>query len=116
MKILLIQPNYATKLNILQKINMKLTYNPYITLQQIATITPKNHTIQIIDETFQPIDFNEEVDIVGITCCTPSAPRAYQIANEYQKKAMPGFKPSLAAATGSKGIAAQQGMLDTKSI
>lgn len=98
MKIKLIQPNYAPKLNIIQKINMKLTYNPYITLQQIATITPKNHTIQIIDEAFQQIDFNEEVDIVGITCCTPSAPRAYQIADEYQKRGVTvvlgGYHPS----------------------
>ena len=98
MKILLIQPNYATKLNILQKINIKFTYNPYITLQQIATITPNNHSIQIIDEAFQPIDFNEEVDIVGITCCTPSAPRAYQIADEYQKRGVTvvlgGYHPS----------------------
>jgi len=98
MNILLIQPNYESKLGFLDKLRLKIAFNPYVTLQQIATITPEKHIVSLLDETFQQIDFNEEYDLVGITCCTPSAPRAYKIADEFRRKGMKvvlgGYHPS----------------------
>ncbi len=98
MDILLIQPSYKSRLSFLDKLKLKLIFNPYITLQQIATITPGKHTVSLLDETFQKIDFNEKYDLVGVTCCTPSAPRAYQIADKFRSRGMKvvlgGYHPS----------------------
>jgi radical SAM superfamily enzyme YgiQ (UPF0313 family) len=98
MKILLIQPNYVPNFGFLDELRLKLVFNPYITLQQIATVTPENHDVTILDEVFQRIDFSEKYDIIGITCCTPSAPRAYEIADEYRRRGvnvvLGGYHPS----------------------
>lgn len=98
MKILLIQPNYAPDLGFFDELRLKLVFNPYITLQQIATVTPEKHEVTILDEVFQRIDFDEKYDIVGITCCTPSAPRAYEIADEFRRRGarvvLGGYHPS----------------------
>jgi len=98
MKILLVQPNYAMGDSFLDYLKMKLFWSPYITLQQIATITPKKHMVEILDETYHKIDFNKEYDLVGITSCTPSAPKAYQIADEFMKRdikvVLGGYHPS----------------------
>ena len=53
--------------------------------QTIAAITPKNHTIQMVDEAAEEIDFNADVDLVAITSLTVSAPRAYEIADQFRK-------------------------------
>lgn len=98
MKILLIQPNYALGDSFFDRLKMKLFMSPYITLQQIATITPKKHTVDLLDETFHKIDFYKEYDLVGITSCTPSAPNAYGIADRFRKLGIPvvlgGYHPS----------------------
>lgn len=59
---------------------------PIITLPHIAAITPRKHEIQIINENYEDIDFNEDVDLVGITCYTMTAPRVYEIADEFRKR------------------------------
>jgi len=98
MKILLIQPNYAPESSFLDILALKLYTSPYITLQQLATITPESHSVELLDEVFQHIDFTKECDLVGITCCTPTAPRAYEIADEYRRKGIKvvlgGYHPS----------------------
>jgi len=98
MKILLIQPNNFQQNSIFNKLNVKLFPNPQITLQQIATITHEKHTIEILNEAHQKINFDEKYDLIGITCCTPSAPRAYEIADEYRKRGISvvlgGYHPS----------------------
>ena len=42
-----------------------------------------------MDEAFDRIDFEEKVDLVGITAQTPVAPRAYQIAKEFRRRGIP---------------------------
>ena len=59
---------------------------PIITLPHIAAITPSNHDIKIVNENYNDIDFDEDADLVGITCYTMTAPRAYQIADEFRKR------------------------------
>lgn len=86
MKILLIQPNYAPESGFLDILALKLYTAPYITLQHIASITPENHSVELLDEVFHQIDFTKEYDLVGITCCTPTAPRAYEIADKYRRR------------------------------
>jgi radical SAM superfamily enzyme YgiQ (UPF0313 family) len=59
---------------------------PIITLPHLATITPSNHNITIINENYDTIDFDADVDLVGITCYTMTAPRVYQIADEFRRR------------------------------
>lgn len=98
MNILLVQPNYESKNSFLDSIKMKIFWSPYITLQQIATFTPKKHNIDIVDEIYQNIDYNNNYDLVGITSNTPIATRAYDVADGFRKRGIKvvlgGYHPS----------------------
>ena len=59
---------------------------PIITLPHMAAITPKKHTVKIVNENYQDIDFNDDADLVGITCYTMTAPRVYEIADEFRRR------------------------------
>ena len=59
---------------------------PIITLPHIASITPKKHSVKIINENYDDIDFDEDVDLIGITSYTMTAPRVYEIADEFRKR------------------------------
>ena len=58
---------------------------PIITLPHLAAITPREHEVKIVNENYEDIDFDEDVDVVGITCYTMTAPRVYEIADEFRK-------------------------------
>jgi radical SAM superfamily enzyme YgiQ (UPF0313 family) len=60
----------------------KSLYAP-LTLSTLAALVPEelNPEIQIIDEGVQRLDYSKQHwDVVGITCCASSAPRAYELA------------------------------------
>lgn len=59
---------------------------PIITLPHIAAITPEKHSVKIINENYDTIDFDEDVDFVGITTYTMTAPRVYEIADEFRNR------------------------------
>ena len=59
---------------------------PAITLPHIAAITPKNYNVEIVDENYEDIDFDKNIDLVGITCLTMTSPRVYKIAEEFRKR------------------------------
>ncbi|RLF93100.1 B12-binding domain-containing radical SAM protein [Thermococci archaeon] len=80
MRILLVMPHSREKIKFPQ-----LMY-PALALQQVAGITPKNHSVKIIDERYERLNFNEECDIVGIYCLTYHANRVYQIADEFRRR------------------------------
>lgn len=52
----------------------------------LAALTPQRHSITFMDDRIQNIDFDESYDLVGISIYTRSAPRAYQIADEFRKR------------------------------
>lgn len=52
----------------------------------IAALTPKNVEIKLIDENYDPIDFNERFDLVGISAMTQQASRAYEIADRFRSQ------------------------------
>ena len=60
--------------------------NPIITLPHIAAITPKEHNVRIVNENYEEINFNEDCDLVGITCYTMTAPRVYELADEFRRR------------------------------
>jgi radical SAM superfamily enzyme YgiQ (UPF0313 family) len=43
-------------------------------------------TISHIDEYCEAIDYDADIDLLGLTFHTPSAPHAYEIADRFQKK------------------------------
>src|SRR3989338_696607 len=59
---------------------------PFLSLPTLATYTPSDVEVTIIDERVERINFDIPYDIVGITIMTPLAPRAYEIAEEFRKR------------------------------
>jgi len=55
-------------------------------LTVVAALTPREHEVRIVDENVEPLDFNADCDVVGITFMTALAPRAYEIAAEFRRR------------------------------
>ena len=81
-KLLLINPGDEAKLNAYSIRN--LTYPPPA-LAYLAALTPSGWDVKISDENIEPLTF-EDADLVGITAMTCSAPRAYEISEQYRRK------------------------------
>ncbi len=60
-----------------------------LSLLSVAADTPEEHNVQIIDEQFDDIPWNAPVDLVGLTCMTALAPRAYEIADAFRARKVP---------------------------
>ncbi len=94
-KIVLISPAYRTKL--LE--NVRVLALPPLGLTTIAGQTPEHYEVQIVDEALEDIDFSMDADLVGLTCMTPLAPRAYEIADKFRERSIPvvlgGIHPSM---------------------
>jgi len=84
MKILLIMPHTNAKRNFISKFSY-----PSLTLQQIVAITPRKHVIEIVDERYEKVNFNNSYDVVGISCLTYNSLRGYEIADEFRKRGIP---------------------------
>ncbi len=84
MKIKLISPTTYELNNRLIKVKQATV--PPLSILYIAGLTPKEHDIKILDECVQSIDFDEPVDLVGITSMTSTAKRAYEIADEFRRR------------------------------
>jgi radical SAM superfamily enzyme YgiQ (UPF0313 family) len=59
---------------------------PIITLPHLAAITPGKYDVEIVNENYDFLDFNADVDLVAITCYTMTAPRVYEIADEFRRQ------------------------------
>jgi radical SAM superfamily enzyme YgiQ (UPF0313 family)/anti-anti-sigma regulatory factor len=57
-----------------------------LSLTTIAALTPQDIEVAITDENVETIDFNEEVDLVGLTAMTMHATRAYEIADRFRER------------------------------
>ena len=57
-----------------------------LALPTLAAHTPPGHEVKIIDEEIETINFDDPVDLVGITAMSFKAKRAYEIANEFKKR------------------------------
>ncbi len=66
--------------------NTQMTLGIPLALPTIAAHTPSEHSVKIIDEEIEDIDFNEPADIVGLTAMTFKAKRAYEIAKEFRAR------------------------------
>lgn len=60
---------------------------PQLTLSLLAGMTPEEHEVKIVEEVYnQTVDYDEEVDLVGISLMTQTSIRGYEIANEFKKR------------------------------
>ena len=68
---------------------LKTRMSPSLALLTLANIFHKEHTVIIENENIEDINFNESVDIVGITVTVDVMDRAREIAKVYQSKGIP---------------------------
>ncbi len=63
------------------------TMPPSLAIPIIAALTPPEIQLNLTDDNIhQEIDYDEDVDLVAISCFTPQATRAYEIADEFRKR------------------------------
>jgi radical SAM superfamily enzyme YgiQ (UPF0313 family) len=97
-KILLITPNnpynifrvpqmfkIAGKLSPWMQVNARAAF-PGLNLAIIASLTPDDIEVQIVDEAVEPVNFDSDADVVGITAMTNMAPAAYRMADEFRRR------------------------------
>ena len=72
---------------------------PILGLTLLAAFFPKNYEVRIVNEAVEKIDFNADVDLVGITGLTCVIRRAYEVADRFRAKRVKvilgGVHPSL---------------------
>jgi len=52
----------------------------------VAALTPDDVDVSVIDEYVDTVDFDADIDLVGVTGLTCHAPRAYEIADEFKRR------------------------------
>ena len=89
MKIRLIDPAYDHPfISHSQKV-IKTIWFAHLTLTTLAALTPKDIEVKITDENVEPVDFDEDVDLVGVTGMVMHASRAYEIAERFRQRGIP---------------------------
>jgi radical SAM superfamily enzyme YgiQ (UPF0313 family) len=72
---------------------------PMLGLTILASLFPKNYEVKIVNEVIEKIDFESEVDLVGITALTCVSQRAYAVADQFRERGVKvilgGVHPSL---------------------
>jgi radical SAM superfamily enzyme YgiQ (UPF0313 family) len=67
-------------------------------LPVLASLTPPDVDIHLVDEHIERADPDEPADLVAISCMTAAAPRAYELADQFRARGVPvvmgGMHPS----------------------
>jgi radical SAM superfamily enzyme YgiQ (UPF0313 family) len=59
---------------------------PYLGLLKVASLTPSDWQVEIVDEKVEPLDLTQDADLVAITAMTPAANRGYEIADAFRQR------------------------------
>ena len=59
---------------------------PQLALYILQGLTPPEHKVKVLEEEIEDIDFEQDWDLIGISCMTANAPRAYELCEEYKKR------------------------------
>jgi len=62
---------------------------PQLTVPLLAALTPPDIEVHHTDEIISPVDFEHPADLVAITCNTPAALHAYELADRYRERGIP---------------------------
>ena len=57
-----------------------------LSLAYVASVTPKDWVVEILDENFEKVTGKEDADLVGITSMTSTANRGYEIASQFRSR------------------------------
>ncbi len=101
MKILLIAPASGNWHKIAKRklFNGKTFRFSMLPLLMVAKMSPEDAQITLVDEQVEDIPIEEHFDVVGITCMTSTAPRAFQLCRLFKERNIPvvlgGFFPTL---------------------
>ncbi len=82
MKILLVAPGRGVKKP--RSIYGRAFQVPPLSLGILASLTPDDVEIEMVDENLNDLDFTRVPDLVAITTLTASAPRAYEISKNFR--------------------------------
>ncbi|MCP4872727.1 MAG: B12-binding domain-containing radical SAM protein [Proteobacteria bacterium] len=63
--------------------------NLLLALPTVASLTPEGHEVILVDDNITDIDYDDPVDLVGVTAMTCYVNRAFEIADEYRKRGIP---------------------------
>ena len=89
MKIYLVAPknpeSFWTFDRILPSLNKKCLF-PNLSLPTVAGITPRGHEVVLCDENVEPIDFDTDADIVGLTGYVVHEKRIFELAEEFRRR------------------------------
>jgi radical SAM superfamily enzyme YgiQ (UPF0313 family) len=95
MRVLLINPKISGR----GQASVKYMNSLPLALPTLASLTPPDIEVAIIDENTQDIDYDQPADLVGITVMLHVAPQANRIAGEFRSRGVPvimgGFYPTL---------------------
>ncbi|NIO03818.1 MAG: radical SAM protein [Proteobacteria bacterium] len=89
MKIRLVDPASEDSLLRHSRRELKNLWFAHLSLTTLAALTPQGIDVAITDENVEPVDFEEDVDLVGITGMTIHAQRAYKIAQAFRHRGIP---------------------------
>ncbi len=59
---------------------------PPIAVATLAALTPPDIEVSIIDMAIEEVDFDDPVDLVGISSMTPNVMEAYRVADEFRRR------------------------------
>jgi radical SAM superfamily enzyme YgiQ (UPF0313 family) len=59
---------------------------PQLGLYILEGLTPPEHEVRIVEEEAEAVNLDFECDLVGISCMTANAPRAYALAQEFRNR------------------------------
>src|SRR4030065_725643 len=80
MKLLLVSPSHKSRKK------LRAIKIPQLSLHILASLTPHDVDITVVDEEIRKIDFSLEFDLVGISCMTATANRSYQLSDRYRQR------------------------------
>ena len=59
---------------------------PQLSLPVLASLTPPGHEVVTVEEDYEPVPFEEQWDVVGISAMTAVAQRGYEMADHFRKR------------------------------
>jgi radical SAM superfamily enzyme YgiQ (UPF0313 family) len=94
MKLLLISPSYNSGIKVIKAVKI-----PQLSLHILASLTPNDIDITVVDEEVNEIDFSLGFDLVGISSMTATANRSYQLSDLFRQRGskvvLGGIHPSI---------------------
>jgi radical SAM superfamily enzyme YgiQ (UPF0313 family) len=89
MKVCLIAPknpeSFWTLDRILPSLNKKCVF-PNLSLPTVAGITPREHEVVLCDENVEPVDFDTDAEVIGLTGYVIHKQRIFELAAEFRRR------------------------------